>query len=96
MAQHQGVASEFAAENVGCFAGAHAVHGRLDLGGKGRRLISPARELGLFHLAVSRQIAGEEVVLGIEIRYPERLPLPEIDAVGRFRIPPLTISAMTL
>jgi hypothetical protein len=35
------------------------------------------------HLAVSRQVEGDDVVLGIEIRYPERLPLAEIDAYIR-------------
>jgi hypothetical protein len=35
------------------------------------------------HLAVSRQVDGEKVVLGIEIRHPERLPLAEIDAYIR-------------
>jgi hypothetical protein len=35
------------------------------------------------HLMIGRHVGDEDVVLGIMIRYPERLPLAEIDAVIR-------------
>jgi len=35
------------------------------------------------HVVIARRVGGEDVVLGIKIRYPERLALAKIDAVIR-------------